>query len=381
MVVAEISKEYADMIFDEKDSETKTRPLNPRVATLVGTLLYVDNPRAITASKGRTTLKRLITPNKTAVFSVYGLTLDSGNVDIHFGGTYIDTSLGAPPAAAISKDDEERLGDGVFHFLSEYINIKNKQPRRALSKELTKTPLPADVSRYVGDMAYGKIPPPVIIKRKYAGKRRTRKGKKSRKMRKTRGRRRTQRGGNDEETLQKKAAETLQETAAEACKKIDAVNDIKDIKEATKIYWKAAKVVHPDKGGSKEAFQVLEACYGKKMESLLENKKSLEVPQPANNAAPSPARSDETGKADLYVYFYRNGEPVEFDTLTEDQKSSVRTAVVHKPFNIEGTFGIVKAPVDYATHVKGKGVVEFTVAGITPKLRGDPIGGRRKSRR
>ncbi len=187
MVLGEITRTYADMIFDKKDEETGTRPLKPEVAKHVGRLLFVDD-NAITVSQGRTTLKRLVTGNKTAVFSVYGSTLDSGNVDIYFGGSYVNTLSGEPPVAAISKDDEERLGDGVFHLLSEYINIKNKQPRRALSKELIKTPLPMDVSRYVGDMAYGKIPPRVVIKRKYAGKRRTRKGKKSRKMRKTRGR-------------------------------------------------------------------------------------------------------------------------------------------------------------------------------------------------
>jgi hypothetical protein len=191
MVVGEISKDYADMIFDEKDGQTGTRPLKPEVAKVVGRLLYVDDPNAIKTFNGRTVLTRLVTANKTVVFSVYGLNIGDDKVDIYVGGSYV-----APgPVSAIDKKDQEKIGKGIFELLSAYINIKNKQPYRDLSKELIKTPLPVDVNRLIGEMAYGEIPPPAIVTEKFGGKRRTRKGKKStkksrklRKLRKTRGR-------------------------------------------------------------------------------------------------------------------------------------------------------------------------------------------------
>jgi hypothetical protein len=205
--------------------------------------------------------------------------------------------------------------------------------------------------------------------------------KKSRKLRKTRGRgrRRTQRGGDEGGKCDKTYVDQL-------CNKINA--DETPIKDATTLYRKGALKCHPDKNpgdkAAEEAFKTLGNCFEKK-------KKSLEVPQPANAAPPpapaqqpayasSPARSDGTGKGDLYVYFYKDGKPVEFDTLTEDQKSSVRTAVVHKPFNIQGTFGIAQAPLDWLQRLPSP--AGFTVAGITLDLRASPkTGGRRKSRR
>lgn len=205
--------------------------------------------------------------------------------------------------------------------------------------------------------------------------------KKSRKLRKTRGRRRTQRGGLCKEGID----------VDKVCNEIEAANDIKT---ATTLYRKAALKCHPDQGGNEEDFKTLGECYDEKKKSL-EKKKQPAPPSPPQQpaAAPSPARSDETGKADLYVYFYRNGEPVKFADLTESQQGSVRGAVLHTPerplrIQEEGTFGIIKASVDYVNHVNSKGGIEITTYGneikgssITLKLRGNRIGGRRKSRR
>jgi hypothetical protein len=188
--------------------------------------------------------------------------------------------------------------------------------------------------------------------------------KKSRKLRKTRGRgrRRTQRGGNDLLLAQ------------QVCNEIKAA---KDIKSATTAYRKGALKLHPDKGGNEEAFKVLQRCY--------EAKKSPKAPQPAPAPAPAPAPSPAThqgtGQANLYVYFYRNNEPVDFNTLSEYEQLKVRGAVVYTFLEIQGTFGIVKAPVDYLKNLKNGVEIPIYTGDITLKLSGDPIGGRRKSRR
>jgi hypothetical protein len=192
MVLGKISNGYADMIFDEKDSKTRTRPLKQKVAEAVGRLLYVDNKDAIKVYQGRTALTRVLTSYKNVVFFVYASNVDDKNLNINVSGTYFDKSSGVERVAAISHDEEITIGDGVFELLSAYINIKIKQPHRDLSKELMKTPLPVDVNRLIRVMAYGEIPPPAIIKKLYGGKKKTRKGKKTsrklRKLRKTRGR-------------------------------------------------------------------------------------------------------------------------------------------------------------------------------------------------
>jgi len=186
--------------------------------------------------------------------------------------------------------------------------------------------------------------------------------KKSRRLRKTRGRgrRRTQRGGLCKEGVD----------AQQVCNEINAAEDIKT---ATTLYKKAALMCHPDKGGNDEDFKTLGNCFDTKKKSL----ETGQAPQPAPSTRP--ATSDRTAKGDLYVYFYRNNEPVDFNTLSEHEQLKVRAAVVYSPLEIHGDYGIVKAPLVWLNNLPHG--AEFTVDGITLKLRTDPIGGRRKSRR
>lgn len=195
----------------------------------------------------------------------------------------------------------------------------------------------------------------------------TRKDKKLRKTR-GRGRRRTQRGGD------------LKKIAEDACNEI---KDAKDIKSATTLYKKAAIAVHPDKHldnkeAAEKAFKVLGNCFDTKKKSL----ESGQSPQPTPSPAPTQSTTyDRTPKGDLYVYFYRNGERVDFNTLTDQEQLRVRAAVVYSPLEIHGNYGIVKVPISTLNSpVNGTHFSIFT-GNISLAFSSEFIGGRRKSRR